>query len=70
MVLGVFALVTAEFLPASLLTPIAADFHISEGVAGQTVTATAAVALVTSLLVAASSAISIGVSDARLQSFC
>jgi len=51
--LGVFSLVTAEFLPASLLTPIAADFRISEGAAGQTVTATAAFALLSSLLVTA-----------------
>jgi predicted MFS family arabinose efflux permease len=53
MTLGVFALVTAEFLPASLLTPMAADLAISEGVAGQAVTATAVVALVMSLLVVA-----------------
>jgi predicted MFS family arabinose efflux permease len=53
MALGVFSLVTAEFLPASLLTPIAADFRISEGAAGQTVTATAAFALLSSLLVTA-----------------
>lgn len=39
--LGVFGLVTAEFLPASLLTAMAADLGISEGAAGQTVTATA-----------------------------
>lgn len=39
--LGVFGLVTAEFLPASLLTPLAADLHITEGAAGQAVTATA-----------------------------
>ena len=51
--LGVFALVTAEFLPASLLTPIAADFKISEGAAGQTVSATAAFALLSSLFVTA-----------------
>ncbi len=49
MTLGVFGLVTAEFLPASLLTPMAADLGISEGAAGQAVTATAAVAMVTSL---------------------
>lgn len=48
--LGVFGLVTSEFLPASLLTPMAADLNITEGMAGQAVTATAAVALVTSLL--------------------
>ena len=41
--LGVFSLVTAEFLPASLLTAIAADLGVSEGAAGQTVTATALV---------------------------
>ncbi|ARP84259.1 MFS transporter [Bordetella genomosp. 8] len=52
MTLGVFGLVTAEFLPASLLTPMAADLRITEGMAGQAVTATAAVALVTSLLIA------------------
>src|SRR3546814_7265828 len=43
--LGVFALVTAEFLPASLLTPMAADLGVTEGAAGQAVTVTAAVAL-------------------------
>lgn len=41
-----FGLVTAEFLPAGLLTAMAADLHVSEGVAGQTVTATALVAAV------------------------
>jgi predicted MFS family arabinose efflux permease len=41
--LGVFGLVTAEFLPASLLTPMATDLGISNGAAGQTVTATAVV---------------------------
>lgn len=39
--LGSFALVTSEFLPASLLTPIARDIGVSEGSAGQAVTATA-----------------------------
>ncbi|GGE22978.1 MFS transporter [Aureimonas endophytica] len=42
--LGVFGLVTAEFLPVSLLTPIAADLGVSNGGAGQAVTATAIVA--------------------------
>ncbi|PDT53180.1 MULTISPECIES: MFS transporter [Sinorhizobium] len=41
--LGVFGLVTAEFLPASVLTPMAADLAISDGTAGQAVTATAVV---------------------------
>ena len=36
--LGVFGLVTAEFLPASLLTPISQDLHVSIGAAGQSVT--------------------------------
>ena len=53
MALGVFGLVTAEFLPASLLTPMAESLGVTEGVAGQAVTATATVALVTSLLTAA-----------------
>jgi predicted MFS family arabinose efflux permease len=53
MSLGIFGLVTAEFLPASLLTPMAADLRVTEGVAGQSVTATAVVALATSLLIAA-----------------
>ena len=53
MTLGVFGLVTAEFLPASLLTPIAAELAITEGMAGQAVTATALVALVTSLVITA-----------------
>ena len=44
--LGVFGLVTAEFLPASLLTAMASDLSVSEGVAGQTVTATALIAAV------------------------
>lgn len=50
MSLGVFALVTAEFLPASLLTPLAEGLQISKGGAGQAVTATAFVALISSLL--------------------
>ncbi|RQO38453.1 MFS transporter [Herminiimonas sp. KBW02] len=42
--LGVFGLVTAEFLPASLLTAMANDLGVSDGAAGQAVTATALVA--------------------------
>lgn len=44
--LGVFSLVTAEFLPASLLTAMATDLGVTDGAAGQTVTATALVAAV------------------------
>ncbi|WP_428697727.1 MFS transporter [Stappia sp.] len=53
MCLGVFGLVGAEFLPASLLTDMAQDLGISEGLAGQAVTATAAMGVVASLSVAA-----------------
>ena len=45
-----FALVSAEFLPAGLLTPMARDLGISEGAAGQVVTATASVGAVAALL--------------------
>lgn len=41
--MGVFGLVTAEFLPASILTPMARDLAITDGAAGQAVTATAIV---------------------------
>lgn len=53
MSLGIFGIVGAEFLPASLLTPIANDLGVTEGMAGQAVTVTAAVAFVASLTVAA-----------------
>lgn len=51
MALGVFGLVTAEFLPASLLTPIANELGITEGAAGQAVTVTAVVGMIASLLI-------------------
>jgi Arabinose efflux permease len=41
--LGVFGLVTAEFLPASLLTPMSDDLGVGVGAAGQSVTMTAVV---------------------------
>lgn len=44
-----FALVSAEFLPAGLLTPMAADLGITEGTAGQVVTATAVIGAVAAL---------------------
>jgi hypothetical protein len=37
MALGAFVLVASEFMPVSLLTPIATDLHISEGQAGQAI---------------------------------
>lgn len=49
---GVVVLTASQTLPASLLTPLAADLGVSEGLAGQTMTATAAVAFVTSLVIA------------------
>jgi predicted MFS family arabinose efflux permease len=49
--LGVFALVTSEFLPASVLTPLAADLGVSVGSAGQAVTATAVVGAIAAPLV-------------------
>lgn len=44
--LGIFTLVASEFLPASLLTPIAADLGITEGTAGQLVTATSVIGII------------------------
>ncbi|MEV5119955.1 MFS transporter [Stenotrophomonas indicatrix] len=49
--MGVFGLLTAEYLPASLLTPMAANLGVSEALAGQAVTVTAVVALFAGLLV-------------------
>ena len=50
--LGVFGLLTAEYLPASLLTPMAADLGVSEAVVGQAVTITAVAAMLSGLLTA------------------
>ena len=50
--IGVASLSTAEMLPMSLLTLISQGLGISEGMAGQAVTAVAVVALVTSLVIA------------------
>lgn len=44
--LGIFTLVASEFLPASLLSPIAADLGITEGAAGQLVTATSIIGII------------------------
>ncbi|WP_321797461.1 MFS transporter [Burkholderia sp. BCC1988] len=52
MALGAFALVASEFMPVSLLTPIATDLHVSEGQAGQAISVSGAFALVTSLFIA------------------
>lgn len=49
MSLCVFALVASEFMPVSLLTPIATDLRITEGMAGQGITISGALAVLTSL---------------------
>lgn len=51
MSLAAFALIASEFMPVSLLTPIAADLHISEGRAGQAISVSGAFALLTSLCI-------------------
>ncbi|EBW6088287.1 MFS transporter, partial [Salmonella enterica subsp. enterica serovar Enteritidis] len=47
----VACLITVEFLPVSLLTPMALDLGVSEGVAGQSVTVTAFIAMFASLFI-------------------
>jgi predicted MFS family arabinose efflux permease len=53
MTLCVFALIASEFMPVSLLTPMAADLHVSEGLAGQGIAISGAFAVLTSLCVSA-----------------
>ncbi|WP_047538845.1 MFS transporter [Pseudomonas sp. 11/12A] len=49
MTLCVFALIASEFMPVSLLTPMADDLHVTEGLAGQGITISGAFAVLTSL---------------------
>lgn len=49
MSLCVFALIASEFMPVSLLTPMAADLHVTEGMAGQGIAISGAFAVLTSL---------------------
>src|SRR5436190_10530994 len=49
MSLCVFALIASEFMPVSLLTPIASDLHVTEGMAGQGIAISGALAVLTSL---------------------
>lgn len=49
MSLAAFALVASEFMPVSLLTPLALELRISEGQAGHSIAISGAFALVTSL---------------------
>ena len=53
MSLCVFALVASEFMPVSLLTPIATDLRITEGMAGQGIAISGAFAVLTSLSISA-----------------
>src|SRR3989344_4975450 len=53
MTLCVFALIASEFMPVSLLTPMAADLGVSEGWAGQGIAISGAFAVLTSLSIAA-----------------
>ena len=52
MTLCVFALIASEFMPVSLLTPIAAELGITEGMAGQGIPISGAFAVITSLSIA------------------
>lgn len=51
MTLCVFALIASEFMPVSLLTPIAAELGVTEGTAGQAIAISGAFAVVTSLFI-------------------
>lgn len=51
MTLCVFALIASEFMPVSLLTPIAVDLSITEGMVGQGIAISGAFAVITSLTV-------------------
>jgi predicted MFS family arabinose efflux permease len=53
MTLCVFALIASEFLPVSLLTPIASDLKVSEGLAGQGIAISGAFAVAVSLSISA-----------------
>ena len=50
--LGAFALVASEFMPVSLLTPIASELRVTEGQAGQAIAVSGAFAVLTSLFIA------------------
>ncbi|QGW85075.1 MFS transporter [Variovorax paradoxus] len=53
MSLCVFALIASEFMPVSLLTPIADDLHVTQGMAGQGIAVSGAFAVLTSLSISA-----------------
>ncbi len=52
MTLCVFVLIASEFMPVSLLTPIASGLSISEGQAGQAISISGVFAVITSLFIA------------------
>jgi predicted MFS family arabinose efflux permease len=52
MTLCVFALIASEFMPVSLLTPLASDLRVTEGMAGQGIAISGAFAVLTSLSIA------------------
>ena len=51
MTLCVFVLIASEFMPVSLLTLIAHDLHVTEGLAGQGIAVSGALAVLTSLTI-------------------
>lgn len=53
MTLCVFALIASEFMPVSLLTPIASDLEVTEGLAGQGIAISGAFAVLMSLSIPA-----------------
>lgn len=56
MTLCVMVLIASEFMPVSLLTPIASDLGITEGQAGQAIAVCGVFAVLTSLFIAAAAA--------------
>ena len=52
MALCVMVLIASEFMPVSLLTPIASDLRMTEGVAGQAISISGVFAVLTSLIIA------------------
>ncbi|MBZ9605871.1 MFS transporter [Phyllobacterium chamaecytisi] len=52
MTLCVVVLIASEFMPVSLLTPIAGDLHLTEGQAGQAISISGLFAVITSLFIA------------------
>ncbi|MFY9993445.1 MAG: MFS transporter [Leclercia sp.] len=51
MTLCVFVLIASEFMPVSLLTPLATDLGVTEGLAGQGIAISGALAVITSLTI-------------------